>query len=108
MIMAFGFIVLTGGVMGFVKAQSLMSMIMGGAFGILLMTCGLFVYKGSIPFFFTAAFTTIFLHLFFLYRFLKSFAIMPAGLMVLLTTAVGAPLVYFLTRHVKETSSIDA
>ncbi len=106
-ILTFGIVVLSGGVMGYAKANSIMSLIMGGSFGALLIASGLLVYKNSIPFFFVATFTTLFLHLFFLYRFLKTMTLMPAGIMVLLSTAVGAPLFAYLTRYVKE-RSVDA
>lgn len=99
----FALMVLAGGIVGFIKAQSLPSLIMGLAFGVLLMVASYFVHKEKLSALYTATFSTIVLHLFFLYRFFKTFKLMPAGMMVLLSTALGAPLLSYLTKRIKET-----
>jgi uncharacterized membrane protein (UPF0136 family) len=99
----FALMVLAGGIMGFMKAQSLPSLIMGLTFGVLLIAASYFVHKEKLYALYTATFSTIALHLFFLYRFFKTFKLMPSGIMVLLSTALGAALLSYLTKRVKET-----
>jgi uncharacterized membrane protein (UPF0136 family) len=102
-IYAFAVILIVGGVFGFVKANSIMSLVMSMFFGLVLLICGFLVNKEKLPALYVTTFSVIILHLFFLYRFFKAFKLMPAGLMVLLTTALGAPLLAYLTKRVKET-----
>lgn len=99
----FAAILMAGGIFGFIKAHSIMSLLMSMVFGLALLICGALIHKEKLPALYTATFSIIFLHLFFLYRFFKTFKLMPAGLMVLLTTALGAPLLGYLTRRIKET-----
>lgn len=99
----FAAILMTGGVYGFIKANSIMSLVMSMTFGLVLLICGALIQKEKLPALYTAAFSMLFLHLFFLFRFFKTFKLMPAGLMVLLTTALGAPLLAYLTKRIKET-----
>lgn len=84
----YGLLVLAGGVMGFMKAQSLPSLISGVAFGTLLIFSAFTMYKGY-SWGFTLAFsTTAFLTLFFMYRFSRTYSFMPSGLMVILSALV--------------------
>jgi uncharacterized membrane protein (UPF0136 family) len=98
----FAVILIIGGFMGFIKAQSLVSLIVSSVFGCILLISAVFIYKDKLPGLYTATFSILVLHLFFLYRFFKTFKLMPAGLMVLLTTLLGAPLLSYLTKKVKE------
>lgn len=80
----YGALVLVGGLIGFAKAGSKPSLIMGGISSLLLFITSWGIYQGQ-PWASTAAFALpLLLTLFFLYRFSLSYAFMPAGLMVLL------------------------
>lgn len=83
----YGALVLVGGLMGFKKAGSMASLIMGGVSGLLLLATSYGLYQGH-SWAQTAAFALpLLLTLFFLYRFSLSYAFMPAGLMVVLGIA---------------------
>lgn len=99
----FALLVLGGGCYGFFKAHSMASLIMSLIFGVVLLCSSYGIRKEVLPSLYVAAFTTLALHLFFLYRFFKTFKLMPAGMMVLLSTALGAPLLAYLTKRIKET-----
>lgn len=99
----FALTIILGGVYGFFKAHSLASLIMSLSFGAVLIGSAYFIGKEKISALYIAAFSTLFLHLFFLYRFFKTFKLMPAGMMVLLSTLLGAFILSYLTKRVKET-----
>ncbi len=83
----YGALVLVGGVIGFKKAGSLPSLLMGAISGLLLLVTSYGLHQGQ-SWAHTAAFALpLVLTLFFLYRFSLSYAFMPAGLMVLLGIA---------------------
>ncbi len=83
-IAVYGAFVLLGGLMGYIKAHSLPSLIMGGISGLLLFATSYGLFQGQ-SWATTAAFALpLLLTLFFLYRFSQSYAFMPAGLMVVL------------------------
>lgn len=83
-IAVYGALVFAGGLMGFIKAGSLPSLIMGGISALLLFVTSYGLLNGY-SWSQTAAFVIpLLLTLFFLYRFSGSYAFMPAGLMVLL------------------------
>jgi len=103
---AFAFLLIFGGFFGFIKAHSIISLIISSIFGLTLLLCALFIHKEKIPALYIATSCICFLHLFFLYRFFKTFKLMPAGMFVLLTTALGAPLLHYLTNKIKEKSYI--
>ena len=102
-VFTFAVIVVTGGVYGFVKAHSIASLVMGASFGAVLCLCSLLIRQERLAALYVATSCVVILHLFFLYRFLKNFKLMPAGIMVLLSTALGAPLLAYLTKRIKET-----
>lgn len=81
----YALLVLTGGVMGYVQAKSVASLISGLVFGIALLGCGWFLWQGSITSGYVAGLLTIFLLLFFGYRFLSTNQFMPGGLMLILS-----------------------
>lgn len=101
---AFALLLIFGGFYGFIKAHSVMSLVISSIFGLSLLLCTLLIHKEKIPALYIATSCVCFLHIFFLYRFFKTFKFMPAGLFVLLTTALGAPLLSYLTKRIKEKS----
>lgn len=73
-----------GGLMGFLKAGSKMSLIMASAFAVLLILCNLNIITGPRH---IVDFILLFLLLFFAFRLTKSKKFMPNGLMSVLTLA---------------------
>ena len=101
-IVLFALMLLTGGVIGYVKAGSLPSLTVSSIAASILLFNSYYIYFEKIKAFYLSTFVVFSLHVFFVVRFLKTFSMMPAGLMVLLTTLLGAPMFYFLTLRVKE------
>jgi uncharacterized membrane protein (UPF0136 family) len=90
----YGALVFVGGLMGYKKAGSMPSLIMGGISGLLLLATSYALYQGH-AWAQTVAFAIpLLLTLFFLYRFSLSYAFMPAGLMIVLGI-VTLLLIYF-------------
>jgi uncharacterized membrane protein (UPF0136 family) len=83
---------LTGGLIGLIKAGSLMSILMSALFSILLIGCGYGVGKGNGRAYYATLLLLSFLLTFFGYRFLMTYQAMPAGMMTLLTSLVLTPL----------------
>jgi uncharacterized membrane protein (UPF0136 family) len=84
----YGLIVIGGGIMGYVKAHSTSSVVMGSAFGFLLIVSGIWMMgKWMIPAY-AAILLTLVLDAFFTWRWLITFKFMPAGLMSIISTVV--------------------
>lgn len=81
----YGLIVLIGGLMGFIMSQSLPSLIAGTLFGIIILftTYHLFKEKAIAQLF--ALIECAILGAFFAYRYMKSYALFPAGAMLILS-----------------------
>ncbi|MFQ6112980.1 MAG: TMEM14 family protein [bacterium] len=84
-ILAYGVLVLVGGILGYVKSQSLPSIISGVIFGILIILSAAIMLKGMAVGTYSALIISAFLAVFFTYRFIVSHAFMPAGLMIILS-----------------------
>jgi uncharacterized membrane protein (UPF0136 family) len=72
-----------GGLMGFLKAKSKMSLIMSACFAVILVLCNIGVIPGA----HTADFVLLFLLVFFAMRLTKSKKFMPNGMMSVITLA---------------------
>ncbi|MGH9339491.1 MAG: TMEM14 family protein [Acidobacteriota bacterium] len=83
-VLVFGALTVIGGIMGYVKAQSLPSLVSGLLFGVALLASGWFVFKGNFPALYTAIALTLFLGGFFGIRLSSGAGFMPAGLMLIL------------------------
>lgn len=84
-IVIYALVVLLGGVIGFAKAGSTASIVMGAAFALLLLLSSLLVHKKMEIGVYISLILIGFLACFFGYRFFSSFKFMPAGLMMILS-----------------------
>lgn len=91
-IYSYAFLVALGGIIGFVKAGSVPSLVMGLLFGGLLAISGYLFSNGKQGGRNCALILSLVLAFFFAYRFFLSMAFMPAGLMVLLSIIVAGVL----------------
>lgn len=90
----YGLLLLAGGIMGHVKAQSLPSLIMGSTFAVLTIISAVGMLKNYPYAYGCAAAISAILTLFFGYRFALSLKFMPAGLMAIISLLVLGYLVY--------------
>ena len=81
-------LVLIGGVIGYVVAHSLISLIMSSIFAALLLGCSVFIWKGHLTAYHTAMAIVFCLLAFFCYRFLLTNKLVPAGIMALISGAL--------------------
>ncbi len=102
LISLFAAFLLCGGVMGFIKASSIASLVMSLCFSIGLFLSAYVGKLGKIWGLYFAAVQIVALNIFFLVRFTKSFAVFPAGVMCVATTLIGIPLLSYLTTKAKE------
>lgn len=87
-VLAYGLVVLMGGVIGYLIAESVASAIMGSIFGAILVTGGMGMTKKSVTAYFTSVIATAALLLFFSYRYYITQKMMPSGMMSLLSLVV--------------------
>ena len=83
--LVYGLLVFAGGIMGYVQAKSLPSLISGIVFGLVLLVCGWFTWGGSGAAVYVSIAAALILALFFAYRFTSTGRFMPGGLMFLLS-----------------------
>lgn len=81
----YGLIVVLGGLIGYLTADSLPSLIAGSVCGAMLFASGLGLYRNSVIAFFTAFGVTISLTIFFSIRYYLSLKMMPAGMMAIVS-----------------------
>lgn len=98
----FALALIAGGFMGYIKAASIPSLVVSLAAGLMLIACSIVIFQEKIQGLYIATCIVFALHVFFVLRFLKSFSMLPAGMMVLLTTVLGAPMFWYLTQRVKQ------
>jgi len=87
-VIIYALLVFMGGVIGYIKAQSIASIAMGTIFGIGLGVSGAGLLKNCKISYYLACGLTLALVIFFDYRFFQSFVFMPAGLMAVLSLVV--------------------
>jgi uncharacterized membrane protein (UPF0136 family) len=95
--LGYGILAIVGGVMGYATAQSKMSLISGGACGILLVIAGIAQLQGQAWGLTLGLVVTGVLLLAFLMRLIKTRKFMPAGLMLLLGIPVLGVMISRLT-----------
>ena len=96
----YGAMLILGGIMGFLKAHSTISLITGGVSGLIVLMSSKMKQKSS--YLYVSAISLV-LAGFFSYRFAHSHAFMPAGLMLILSTTAFCivSLSYFKSRKKK-------
>jgi len=87
-VIIYALLVFAGGVIGYIKSQSVASIVMGSLFGIGLGISAAGILKNCKISHYLACGLTLCLAIFFTYRFFHSFAFMPAGLMSVLSLVV--------------------
>ncbi len=87
-VFTYALIVLAGGIAGYFKAGSSASLIMGSVFGLLLIGSAWIILKKKMVGEYCALGLLILLDAFFIFRYLRTFHFLPAGLMSLLSLAV--------------------
>jgi len=84
-VFVYALITFIGGVIGFVKTSSFMSIFSATLITILLGNCGFFLLKNKMIAYKVTIGTLSFILAFFTYRYILTFKMMPAGAMLLLT-----------------------
>lgn len=92
----YGVLAIAGGIVGYTKAQSKISLIAGVSSGILMLGSAFLQSQGIGWALIFALFLSVFLVLAFISRYLKTRKFMPAGLMVILGIVAIAFMVYEL------------
>ncbi len=87
-VFVYGLLIVLGGMMGYVKGGSQMSLISGGSFGIALLISGYLISKGKIAAQYFALVLTILLDGLFTFRFAKTLHFFPTGFLSLTSLAV--------------------
>ena len=95
----YGILILIGGIIGHLKAGSAASLIMGLAFGILLILSSFGMFKNRLFPAYVALLLTLILDAFFTYRWLFTFQFMPSGLFAIISLVVLFLLVILLRAH---------
>lgn len=84
-IFSYAILVLIGGLIGYLVANSLPSLIASSAISLLLFICAVFIWKGSTTAHHVATFLILCLFAFFGYRFFLTYKIFPAGMMLVVS-----------------------
>jgi len=95
----YGLFTVAGGLIGFIKAKSAVSLITGSVSGILLLVCAYGISRGYSWSAITALIVSMLLGGRFLMTFLKHFKVMPDLLMVLLSLASLIAILWMLAKR---------
>lgn len=98
-ILVYALIILAGGIFGFLKVGSLMSLIAGLTFGLALFVAFLGFRSKWGPY--LALVVTFILDAFFTQKYLKTLQWMPAGMLSLLSLAILISLAFFIRKRVR-------
>lgn len=99
-VMAYGLLVLLGGMIGFATVHSTPSLIMGTIFSVGLIVSSVLMFKGKKNGEISAQLLSAVLAIFFAYRFILTGKMMPAGMMCVLSIIV-LTLVFITSRNKK-------
>lgn len=98
-VIIYSILVLLGGLIGYLFAESLASLISGTLFGAALFTCGLGILRSNLHAFLASIALSGLLTLFFGYRFWLTAKLMPAGMMGLISGLIFIMLVSTRSRR---------
>jgi uncharacterized membrane protein (UPF0136 family) len=93
-VLVYGLLLLVGGFMGYQKANSLPSLMMGGGSALLMLASGYAMLKKKVLGTLCALLVSISLSFFFSYRFFLTQNFMPSGLMAILSLIVVMTLLF--------------
>jgi uncharacterized membrane protein (UPF0136 family) len=88
-------LIFIGGLIGYLVAHSVISLIVSTLFTLLLFGCSIFVWKEHLPAYYTAIATVFCLSAFFCYRFFLTYKLAPAGIMTLISAGLFIYLIAF-------------
>ncbi len=97
----FGLIVLIGGIMGYVKAASFPSLIMGLSFGIILCLSAWGMFQDHLFPAYVGIILILALDAFFTYRWLLTYKFFPAGLMSIIGLIAFLAVAILIRNHLK-------
>jgi uncharacterized membrane protein (UPF0136 family) len=100
-VFVYGLIIAFGGIMGYVKGGSHVSLILGSLFGVALLICAYFISKKHLAAQYISLALTFALDGIFTYRFAKTLHFFPAGFLSLASLAVLIILALKIRRTVK-------
>lgn len=87
-VLIYGALLFAGGLIGFLKAHSHASLVMGAISALVLIAAGLTMVKNNLLGFWIAIVASILLTLFFGYRFYATQKMMPSGMMAIISFIV--------------------
>ena len=102
----YGVLVCAGGIIGYLTAHSIASLAMGGLFGAALLICAAAMLKSKLVAYYASMGLSATLSAFFIYRFLQTWKIMPAGFMAVVSLVVLGALVtsfFSINRQITKT-----
>lgn len=102
LILFFSCLLDVGGIIGFVKAHSVASLVTSAIASFILAVGAVMALREKIQGLYLSALVILGLDVFFVYRFMLSKKFMPSGLMALLSTLMGVILFSYLTKRAKE------
>ena len=88
LIIVYSILVLSGGLIGYLMADSLPSLISGVVFGAALFTCGMGILRANATAFLISIALSGILAAFFSYRYWLTLKLMPAGMMAVISSLI--------------------
>ncbi len=95
----FGILVLIGGIVGRIQADSAASLVMGISFGVLLLLSSISMFKEHLLGTYLGIILILLLDAFFTFRWLLTFKFLPPGLMSIISTVVLVIVTILVRRH---------
>jgi uncharacterized membrane protein (UPF0136 family) len=81
----YALLIFIGGLIGYLIANSLVSLIASSIIALILLGCAVFVWKGNLIAYYTSTLFTAFLLAFFTYRFFLTYKMAPGGIMAIIS-----------------------
>lgn len=98
----YGLFIFVGGLIGYLKAESIISLIMGILFGVLLIICSIGMLKDRLFPAYMGILLTLILDAFFTYRFMMTYTFMPSGLMCVVSLVVLVIIALLIRTHLNK------